>query len=217
MAIIAEARTANPLLRLGIWISERTTGRRMEPARLLAWYPKAALGAGVLESLVAHREPSKRLLKLVRVTASMTASCPFCLDMNSYEAEEAGVTQDELRLLQQGQEAEATTFTQRERVAIAYTRAISSTRSPRSSGRGRWKSGDNNTRRPWSRESRAMSAVSGPATSTASPVIGRPEISPPITRTSLPNRTAAPAPRADSSSEEAAVSTVQRDTPKRWT
>jgi len=127
MAIIAEAHTANPLLRLGIWISERTTGRRMEPARLLAWYPKAALGAGVLESLVAHREPSKRLLKLVRVTASMTASCPFCLDMNSYEAEQAGVTQDELRLLQRGQESGATTFTPRERAAIAYTRAISST------------------------------------------------------------------------------------------
>ncbi len=127
MAMIAEPRTTNPLLRLGIWVSERVTGRRMEPARLLAWYPKAAVGAGLLESLVAHGEPSPRLLKLVRVTASLTVSCPFCVDMNSFEAEAAGVGEEELRILQRGQEASATTFKPRELAAIAYTRAISST------------------------------------------------------------------------------------------
>jgi len=104
MAMIAEPRRLNPLVRLGIAASERVTGRRMEPARLLAWYPRAALGSGVLESLVAHHEPSKRLLKLVRVTASLTASCPFCVDMNSFEAEAAGVAGAELRALQLGEE-----------------------------------------------------------------------------------------------------------------
>ena len=127
MAMIAEPHTLNPLLRLGIWIAERVTGRRMEPARLLAWYPKAALGAGVLESMVAHTEPSPRLLKLVRVTASVTEACPFCLDMNSYQAGPAGLSDEELRLLQLGQEASSTTLSPRELVAIAYTRAISST------------------------------------------------------------------------------------------
>jgi AhpD family alkylhydroperoxidase len=99
----------------------------MEPARLLAWYPRAAISSGVLESLVAHREPSPRLLKLVRVTASLTASCPFCVDMNSFEWAAAGVTDDELRALQRGAEEEIATFTPRERAAIAYARAISST------------------------------------------------------------------------------------------
>ena len=44
------------LLRIGIWAAERVTGRKMLPARLLAWYPKAAIGSGVLESLVAHQD-----------------------------------------------------------------------------------------------------------------------------------------------------------------
>ena len=127
MAMIAEPRRLNPLVRLGIAASERVTGRRMEPARLLGWYPRAALGSGVLESLVAHHEPSKRLLKLVRVTASLTASCPFCVDMNSFGAEAAAVADAELRALQRGDEDELVSLTPRERVAIAYARAISST------------------------------------------------------------------------------------------
>lgn len=127
MAIIAEPSRLQPILRLGIAVSERITGRRMEPARLLAWYPPAALGSGFLEALVAHREPSKRLLKLVRVTASLTASCPFCVDLNSYRAEAAGVTEPELRALQRGEEDLLTTLTPGERTAIAYARAISAT------------------------------------------------------------------------------------------
>ena len=62
MAMIPEPRRLNPFLRLGISAAERLTGRRMEPARLLAWYPRAGFGSGVLESLVAHGEPSPRLL-----------------------------------------------------------------------------------------------------------------------------------------------------------
>lgn len=127
MAMIAEPRRLNPILRLGIAASERVTGRRMEPARLLAWYPRAALGSGVLESLVAHREPSTRLLKLVRVAASLTTSCPFCVDMNSFEADAAGVADAELMALQRGEEDGLATLTPRERAAIAYARAISST------------------------------------------------------------------------------------------
>lgn len=126
MALIAQPRRLNPIVRLGIAVSERVTGRRMEPARLLAWYPRAALGSGVLESLVAHREPSKRLLILVRVTASLTASCPFCVDMNSFEAVQAGVTDAEIAALQAGAEG-SLTLTPREQTAIEYARAISAT------------------------------------------------------------------------------------------
>jgi len=130
-ALIPEPRRLSPLLRLGVWASERATGRRMLPARLLAWYPRAALGAGVLESLVAHREPSPRLLTLVRVTASLTASCPFCVDMNSFHADAAGVSSAELaslaRWLGDLDAAPAASLDARERTAVEYARAISST------------------------------------------------------------------------------------------
>jgi len=116
----------NPLLRLGVAISERVTGRRMLPARLLSWYPKAAIGAGVLESLVAHHEPSTRLLKLVRVTASITANCAFCVDMNSFAHDRAGLTDEELAALN-GDVSAVASFTEAERLAIEYARRISST------------------------------------------------------------------------------------------
>jgi hypothetical protein len=66
-------------LRLGIWIAERKTGKSMLAARILAWYPKAAVGAGVMESLVAHGEgaATARLLKLLRMQVSFTNAGVF--------------------------------------------------------------------------------------------------------------------------------------------
>ena len=81
------------VLRFGTWIAERRTGRPMLAARLLAWYPKAAIGAGVMESLVAHQsgKATARLLKLVRLQVSFMASCAFCIDMNSAGYADSGI------------------------------------------------------------------------------------------------------------------------------
>jgi len=127
-AFIPEPPKIPLLLKLGIWISERVTGRRMLPARILAWYPKAALGSGVMESLVAHEdgEMTPRLLKLIRMAASHAAACPFCVDMNSYQYRREGITDEEAESLRGNVEA-AGTFSQREKLAIAYARAISAT------------------------------------------------------------------------------------------
>lgn len=137
-SLIPEPARPNPLLRAGVWASEKIVGRRLLPARLLAWYPRAAIGAGVLESLVAHREPSPRLLMLVRVTASLTIACPFCVDMNSFRPEGAGVTPAELDVLRRfaaahqagGAASEGDIlagFAPAERTAIRYAAAISAT------------------------------------------------------------------------------------------
>ncbi len=116
------------LLNLGIWFSERVTGKVMLPARILAWYPKAAIGSGMLEALVAHKDDRMdgRILKLIRMTASFVASCPFCIDMNSHEYRKYGITDEEAESLR-GDFGQVTTFSEREKLAIAYTRAISST------------------------------------------------------------------------------------------
>lgn len=127
-AIIAEPRRPNPLLRLGVAVAERLTGRRLLPARLLAWYPRAALGSGILESLVAHDEGrlTPRVLHLVRLAASYAAACPFCIDMNGHTWTEHGVTPDELEVLQ-GVRPDAPTLSDLERLAIAYAQRISAT------------------------------------------------------------------------------------------
>jgi alkylhydroperoxidase family enzyme len=118
------------LIRLGIWISRKITGKDMLPARILAWYPRAAIGSGVLESLVAHHDGNldERMLKIVRLQASFAAACPFCIDMNSYKYEETHISKEELMVLQ-GRLAieEVKTFSDRERLAIQYARLVSQT------------------------------------------------------------------------------------------
>lgn len=116
------------LLRIGIRLSERITGKTMLPARILAWYPKAAVGSGLMEALVAHEDGrmDRRMLKLIRMTASYAVACPFCVDMNSHEYREAGITDEEAESLRGDFESVAS-FSEPEKLAIAYTRLISQT------------------------------------------------------------------------------------------
>ena len=116
------------ILKLGIWFSEKLTGKTMLPARILAWYPKAAVGSGVMEALVAHTDGqmTQRMLKLIRMTASYAVACPFCIDMNSYEYREVGVTDEEAQSLR-GDHEKIASFSENEKLAIAYTRVISQT------------------------------------------------------------------------------------------
>ncbi|MEI6291732.1 MAG: carboxymuconolactone decarboxylase family protein [Chloroflexota bacterium] len=129
-AFIELPQNINLFLRLGIWVSERVTGRKMLPARILAWYPKAAIGSGLLESLVAHHDGKldERILKLVRMAASFAAACPFCIDMNSYEHQALNINALEVLALKgQLNLAEVTSITSRERLAVEYARLISQT------------------------------------------------------------------------------------------
>ena len=127
-AFIPQPKRIPLLLKIGIWFSEHLTARTMLPARLLAWYPKAAIGSGVMEVLVAHEDGNmdKRLLKLIRMTASVAVACPFCIDMNSHDYRAEGITDEEAASLR-GDFEQVATFSEREKLVIAYTRAISST------------------------------------------------------------------------------------------
>lgn len=115
-------------LKLGILISKKVTGKDLLVAKLLSWYPKAAVGSAMLESLVAHRDKDidERILKLVRMQASFSTACPFCIDMNSFEFEKQGITLEELTALQGAKNlTEVTTFSTREKLAIEYASYIS--------------------------------------------------------------------------------------------
>ena len=127
-AFIKQPERIPLILRLGIWLSEKITGRTMLPARILAWYPKAAIGSGVMEALVAHEDGgmTRRMLKLIRMAASYAVACPFCVDMNSHEHREAGITDEEAESLR-GDFEQVESFSEREKLAIAYARLVSST------------------------------------------------------------------------------------------
>jgi len=128
MSFIAPPKKIPVLLKLGILVSEKITGRMMLPPRILSWYPKAAIGSGAMEALVAHEDGrmDKRMLKLIRMTASYAVACPFCVDMNSYEYRKHGITDEEAESLR-GDIESISSFSEREKLAIAYTRLISAT------------------------------------------------------------------------------------------
>ena len=118
------------LLRFGIWITEKKLGRKIYPARILSWYPKAALGAGVMEGLIAHSEgkADERLLKLVRMQVSFLSSCPFCIDMNSFKLEILGINEEEIRALQGIRDIDdIKTFSSEEKIALKYACCLTRT------------------------------------------------------------------------------------------
>jgi alkylhydroperoxidase family enzyme len=118
-------------LRIGIWISRKITGRDLLPGKLLAWYPKTAVSSAIMEMLVAHKYKTlnKRILKLIRLRTSFIVSCPFCIDMNSYDYDQFGITPEEFSALQGKIAIEAVnTFSLREIIAMEYAVLIS--RSP---------------------------------------------------------------------------------------
>ncbi|MEW5870831.1 MAG: carboxymuconolactone decarboxylase family protein [Chloroflexota bacterium] len=116
-------------LRLGVWVARRIAGKDLLPARLLGWYPRAALSSGILEALIAHHEGrlDERLLKLVRLGVSFHVNCPFCMDMNAVGWEKL-ITPEELAALQGRTGLEnVSSFSETERLAVAYARLVSST------------------------------------------------------------------------------------------
>lgn len=129
-AFIAPPKRIPFFLRIGIWITKRVTGKDLLPAQLLSWYPRAAVGSGVLEALVAHKDGrlDERILKLVRMQASFAVACPFCVDMNSFQYENYRISPSELRVLQgQALIESVSTFSERERLAIQYAKLVSQT------------------------------------------------------------------------------------------
>jgi len=118
------------LLRIGLFIAKKETGKDLMPARLLSWYPRAAIGSGVLEMMTAKGQNAaeQRLLNLVRLQASLICSCSFCIDMNAVGIVKHGITDEELAVLQGQREIQSVpSFSLRELLALAYAIGLSST------------------------------------------------------------------------------------------
>jgi len=128
-AYIEPPRRIPILLRFPLWISRRVTGDDVLAARLLTWYPRSAVGIGVLESLVAHGEKrvDERMLQFVRMAVSFAVECPFCMGFNS-RGWETRMTEEELHAVQ-GLTAldQVASLTAHERLAIEYARKVSET------------------------------------------------------------------------------------------
>jgi alkylhydroperoxidase family enzyme len=128
-AFIAPPRRIPLPLRLGLWIAKRASGEDTLVARLLTWCPKAAVGAGAMEALVAHDvgRVDERMLKLVRMTVSSVVDCPFCVGFNGRDWHKH-LTDDELEVVQGRRDAvDVATLDAAERLALEYARVLSAT------------------------------------------------------------------------------------------
>ena len=117
-------------IKLGLVISKKITKKDLLAPKLLAWYPKVALSSGVMESLVAHgnKDLNERVLKLIRIQASLSVGCPFCIDMNSFEYEKSGISEEEMHGLTGSIEMDKIqSFSAKEILAIKYAELISQT------------------------------------------------------------------------------------------
>ena len=129
-AFIKSPKRIPLFLKLGIMISRRVTGRDLLVPKLLAWYPKVAISSGILEVLIAHgkKDLNQRILKFVRIQTSLTVSCAFCIDMNSFGYEKSGITKQELDALSGRVEInEVATFSEKERIVIQYVKCLCKT------------------------------------------------------------------------------------------
>jgi alkylhydroperoxidase family enzyme len=114
-------------VRFLVWIGDRAVGKRLTPPRVLAWYPKALVSSGIFEGLITHkdRQIPHRLLQLIRMQVSFAVSCPFCIDMNSQDFQKCGISDGEVEALQGSRELkDVASFSERERTALEYVRAI---------------------------------------------------------------------------------------------
>jgi alkylhydroperoxidase family enzyme len=118
------------LIGIMLGIVEKRLGRSLIANRILAWYPKAFWGSGIMEALVAHDENDvpKRLLKLIRIYVSFLASCPFCIDLNANKYRESGLSDEEILALRGIKRLEeVASISAGERAAIEYARCATST------------------------------------------------------------------------------------------
>ncbi|WP_297285485.1 carboxymuconolactone decarboxylase family protein [uncultured Brachyspira sp.] len=116
-------------LRFPIWIASKKVKKDLLLAKILAWNPKTAISSGILESLITHddKEVPKRLLKLIRIQISIDVSCPFCIDMNSFEYDKENVTDEEIKALQNKDIDNCLSLSKKEKIALKYVSAITKT------------------------------------------------------------------------------------------
>ena len=127
MSFIEPPQRIPLLLRAALSLVERRMGRKLLANRILAWFPKAAIGSGIMEGLVAHDEPEvpRRLLALIRIFTSFMVSCPFCIDMNSKDFQRKGVSDQEILALKGAISLdEVPTLSATEKAALRYVECI---------------------------------------------------------------------------------------------
>lgn len=120
-------------LKLMLKIAKKKVGMDLLPGRILAWFPKGAIGSGIMEVLAAHDDAiDGRIIKLIRMKISFIMGCPFCIDMNYFQSEKYNISKKEIDAIETlnfvyNKSDINGIFSQREILALKYTTYITQT------------------------------------------------------------------------------------------
>jgi AhpD family alkylhydroperoxidase len=114
-------------VRVLFWFQRRKYGKELASSKIWARSPRVFLGLSVFfGSLDRKSSPlSPRLRGLVIVRVSQAAACEFCIDLNSARLLSLGEAEEKLRELPKFQDSAL--FTEKEKAALEYSDAITST------------------------------------------------------------------------------------------
>ena len=95
---------------------------RSEPKDFKALAPEAYEVVSALGQLAAEAGIDKQLLEIIKLRASQINGCAFCVQYHILQGESLGISADKLNLVVVWREAPM--FSPRERVALAWTEAL---------------------------------------------------------------------------------------------
>jgi AhpD family alkylhydroperoxidase len=129
-------REARPMVRLVYRLGPRMmkkltgrvpqTGSGIEPMEIWAHQPKMMIGMGKFNQAVRKgNSVDERLKNLVELKGAQMIGCEYCVDLGSQICRNSGFTDDELLALPRYRQSDL--FTDREKLALDYTVAVTRT------------------------------------------------------------------------------------------
>jgi AhpD family alkylhydroperoxidase len=112
--------------RLAFFLSRRSYGRVITPARVYALDSGLLLAVGLMEEVQEWAKQTRAPVKqLARMLVAWRIGCPWCLDFGTKASEQLGVTDEQLRGLPDYEHSPL--FSEEERAVLRYADAMTST------------------------------------------------------------------------------------------
>jgi AhpD family alkylhydroperoxidase len=120
------SRSRTLVARLAFFLSRRSYGRVISPARVYALDSRLLLGVGLMEEVQEWaKQTSAPVKQLARMLVAWRIGCPWCLDFGTRTSEKLGVTDEQLRALPDYEHSSL--FSEEERTVLRYADAMTRT------------------------------------------------------------------------------------------
>ncbi len=120
------SRSRTLVARFAFFLSRRSYGRIITPARVYALDSRLLLAVGLMEEVQEWAKQTSAPVKhLARMLVAWRVGCPWCLDFGTKASEKLGVTDEQLRALPDYEHS--CLFSEEERAVLRYAEAMTRT------------------------------------------------------------------------------------------